>query len=116
MPNQNPNEAVRPDFTTQEHQEACQQLIEEGLDAEQAARSLAALWTLTNNADKDRWAIEQQRLRKADQRKEDEEEEHRQLLKEEQEALAYDHRHGAKLESGRAQPGPHPGSMRRAVQ
>jgi len=92
MPNQNPNEAVRTDFTTQEHQEARQQLIEEGLDAEQAARSLAALWTLTNNVDKDRWAIEQQRLCEADQRKEDEEEERRQLLKEEQEAARLEER------------------------
>jgi hypothetical protein len=62
MPLEDPNEAIRPDFTAQEHQESRQQLIEEGLSEEQAARSLTALWVLNNNTDKECWATQQQRL------------------------------------------------------
>ncbi|KAG2096075.1 uncharacterized protein F5147DRAFT_716935 [Suillus discolor] len=86
MPAQNPNEAIRPDFTTQEHENARQKLIDEGFNADQAARSLSALWTLTNNADKERWALEQRRRHEAEQREEEEQEERRQLIKDEQEA------------------------------
>ncbi|KAG1843035.1 hypothetical protein F4604DRAFT_1960735 [Suillus subluteus] len=92
MPVQNPNEAIRPDFTTQEHQDARQQLIDEGFTVDQAARSLAALWTLANNANKECWALERQCQHDAEQREEDEEEECRQLLKDEQEAAHLEER------------------------
>ncbi|KAG1730170.1 hypothetical protein EDB19DRAFT_1641454 [Suillus lakei] len=92
MPVQNPNEAIRPDFTIQEHQDARQQLIDEGLTVDQAARSLAALWTLANNADKERWALDRQRRYEVEQREDEEEEERRQLLKDEQEAARLEER------------------------
>ncbi|KAG1850011.1 hypothetical protein F4604DRAFT_1883737 [Suillus subluteus] len=53
---EDPNEAVRPDFTMEEHQLARQQLINEGLTEEQAEHTLMSLWTLANNADKEHWA------------------------------------------------------------
>ncbi|KAG2367603.1 hypothetical protein BDR07DRAFT_1246784, partial [Suillus spraguei] len=71
---EDPNEAERPDYTTEEHQAARQQLVDEGLTNEQAARSLAALWTLSNNAAKEHMR----------QREEDDEEQRQQLLIEEQ--------------------------------
>jgi hypothetical protein len=58
----NSNEAIRPDFATIEHQEACQQLVDEGLSEEQAVHSLMALWTIKNNADKVCWAEKQEHL------------------------------------------------------
>jgi hypothetical protein len=92
MPLEDPNEAIRPDFTAQEHQESRQQLIEEGLSEEQAARSLTALWVLNNNADKEHWATQQQRLREDHQRQEEQEDQERQLLKDEQEAARLEER------------------------
>ncbi|KAG2756751.1 hypothetical protein P692DRAFT_201859668 [Suillus brevipes Sb2] len=83
MPRENPNEAIRPDFTTVEHEEARQQL---------AARSLASLWTLTNNADKERWAEEQERIRELRQREEEEEDHRNQTLREEGEAARLEER------------------------
>ncbi|KAG2079153.1 hypothetical protein BDR04DRAFT_1063702 [Suillus decipiens] len=92
MPPQNPNEVVRPDFTTQEHEDARQQLIDEGFTTEQAARSLAALWTLANNADRECWALEQQCRHEAEEREDEEEEQCRQLLKDKQEAVCLEER------------------------
>ncbi|KAG1742889.1 hypothetical protein EDB19DRAFT_1633627 [Suillus lakei] len=60
---EDPNEDVRPDFTTEEHEPARQQLINDGLTEEQAACSLVSLWNITNNTTKDCWALKQQRLR-----------------------------------------------------
>jgi hypothetical protein len=59
---EDPNLAIRPDFTLEEHQLKCQQLIDAGLTDDQAANSLAALWTVTNNADKEHWNLRQQHL------------------------------------------------------
>jgi hypothetical protein len=42
---------------------------------DQATGALAALWTLTNNADKERWNLRQQHLQETRQREEEEEEE-----------------------------------------
>ncbi|KAG1867123.1 hypothetical protein C8R48DRAFT_704315 [Suillus tomentosus] len=92
MPSEDPNEAIRPDFASDEYQEARQQLVEDGITAEQAARSLAALWTINNNADKERWALKQRQARLARQREEDEEEERLQQLREEQEAARLEER------------------------
>ncbi|KAG1875717.1 hypothetical protein F4604DRAFT_1581690, partial [Suillus subluteus] len=83
---EDPNEAIRPDFTSIEHQEARQQLIEEGFTDEQAARSLAALWTIKNNADKVRWADRQEHLENIRRREEEEDEQRQQALKDEEEA------------------------------
>ncbi|KAG1792713.1 hypothetical protein EV424DRAFT_1453706 [Suillus variegatus] len=87
-----PNEAIRPNFASEEYNDARQQLIEDGINAEQAARSLAALWTINNNADKERWALKQRQERLARQREEDEEEERLQQLKDEQEAARLEER------------------------
>ncbi|KAG1863765.1 hypothetical protein F4604DRAFT_1586855, partial [Suillus subluteus] len=80
------------DYTTEEHQAARQQLVDEGFTDKQAARSLAALWTLNNNVAKDRWALRQRHLRDIRQREEDEEEQRQQLLIEEQEAACREER------------------------
>ncbi|KAG1888612.1 hypothetical protein F4604DRAFT_1877199 [Suillus subluteus] len=69
---EDPNEAIRPDFTSLEHQEERQALIDE-------AHSLAAIWDVNNNADK-------RHLQDVRRREEEEEEQHQQLLKDEQEA------------------------------
>ncbi|KAG1717280.1 uncharacterized protein EDB91DRAFT_1353100 [Suillus paluster] len=71
---EDPNEAIRPDFTSPEHQDERQPLIAEGLSEEQAARSLTALWNVNNNADKERWALRQRRLQDIRQREEEDEE------------------------------------------
>ncbi|KAG2060457.1 hypothetical protein BDR06DRAFT_871756, partial [Suillus hirtellus] len=92
MPSEDPNEAIRPDFASDEYQEARQQLVEDGITAEQAARSLAALWTINNNTDKEHWAIKQRQARLARQREEDEEEERLQQRREEQEAARLEER------------------------
>jgi hypothetical protein len=83
---ENPNEATRPDFATIEHQEACQQLVDEGLSEEQAACSLTALWTLKNNADKVRWAEKQECLENLRRGEEEENKQRQQALRDEEEA------------------------------
>ncbi|KAG2117185.1 uncharacterized protein F5147DRAFT_627985 [Suillus discolor] len=89
---EDPNLAVRPDFASQEHEASRRQLVEEGLSNENAARTLAALWTLANNAEKDRWALRQRRMIEARQREEDEEEERQQQRKEEEETARLEER------------------------
>jgi hypothetical protein len=89
---ENPNEAIRPDFATIEHQEAHQQLVDEGLSEEQAARSLTALWTLKNNADKVRWAEKQERLENLRRGEEEENEQRQQALRDEEEAARLEER------------------------
>ncbi|KAG1731163.1 hypothetical protein EDD22DRAFT_1045437 [Suillus occidentalis] len=92
MLQENPNLAVQPDFTLQEHQLARQQLVDGGFTDDQAARSLAALWTLANNADKERWNLRQERLQEAREREEEEEEQRQQLRQEEAEAARLEDR------------------------
>lgn len=89
---EDPNLAIRPDFASQEHEASRRQLVEEGLSNENAARTLAALWTLANNAEKDRWALKQRRLLEARQREEEEEEERQQQRKEEEETARLEER------------------------
>ncbi|KAG1868727.1 hypothetical protein C8R48DRAFT_598185 [Suillus tomentosus] len=88
MPTENPNQAVRPDFTTREHQPAWQQLIENGLTDELAIRTLEFLWTLVNNADKAHWNERQEHLEELHQCEEEEEEEEQrnQILRNEEAA------------------------------
>ncbi|KAG1838515.1 hypothetical protein DFJ58DRAFT_633951, partial [Suillus subalutaceus] len=85
-----PNKQVVPDYTLEEHQPARQQLIAEGFTDDQAARSLTSLWTLTNNAAKERWATRQQRLeaiRQQDKQDKQDKEDRQQALKDEEEAV-----------------------------
>ncbi|KAG1726173.1 uncharacterized protein EDB91DRAFT_1239674 [Suillus paluster] len=63
-----PNEAIRPDYTSDEHQQAREQL------------------TLTNNANKQHWALRQERLEMVHQREVLEEEQRQQAREEEDEA------------------------------
>ncbi|KAG0700219.1 hypothetical protein DFH29DRAFT_983167 [Suillus ampliporus] len=90
--NENPNEAVRPNFTLDDHQEAREQLTNDGLTDDQAARALASLWTITNNVDKVRWADKQERLAAAKQRAEEEENQRQQTLLEEEETARLEER------------------------
>ncbi|KAG1723793.1 hypothetical protein EDD22DRAFT_961920 [Suillus occidentalis] len=72
---EDPNVAVRPNFTLPEHEAAHQQLINDRLTNEQAAQSLVALWMLSNNADIEHWNLRQHHLCKTRLREEEEEEE-----------------------------------------
>jgi hypothetical protein len=92
MLQEDPNEAVLPDFTSDEYQPARQRLVQDGLDDGQAARTLASLWTLENNAAKERWALRQQRLENLRQQQEQEEEDRLQLAKDEEEAARLEER------------------------
>ncbi|KAG1719691.1 hypothetical protein EDB19DRAFT_1608725, partial [Suillus lakei] len=52
-----PNIAILPNFRTAEHEAARTQLIANGVvDNAQAAELLATLWTINNNAARERWA------------------------------------------------------------
>ncbi|KAG2135753.1 uncharacterized protein EDB93DRAFT_1254254 [Suillus bovinus] len=82
----NSNNAVRPDYTLPEFKGEWQQLVDEGLSEQQAARSLTALWNFNNNAEKARWADRQERLEEARQRAEEDEAQRQQDLKDEEEA------------------------------
>ncbi|KAJ8589189.1 hypothetical protein M405DRAFT_818456 [Rhizopogon salebrosus TDB-379] len=53
---EDPNTAIRPDFTTDLHQAARDQLVNNAVDEAQAAQILATLWNLNNDAAKERWA------------------------------------------------------------
>ncbi|KAG1722437.1 uncharacterized protein EDB91DRAFT_1256058 [Suillus paluster] len=93
-----PNEAVMPDYVSDKHWEVCQQLVAEGLTDNQATRSLASLWTITNNAAKECWAAKQQRLEKIHRQNEEEEEHHLQLLHDKEEATRLEERKKEKQE------------------
>jgi hypothetical protein len=55
MLQEDPNEAVIPDFTSDKYQLARQRLVQDSLNDGQAACTLASLWTLENNTAKERW-------------------------------------------------------------
>jgi hypothetical protein len=76
----------------QEYQLSCQELVNEGFTDDQAARSLAVLWTLTNNADKEHWNLRQERLREVREREDKEEEQRQQVHSEEEEAACLEDR------------------------
>jgi hypothetical protein len=92
QPGEDPNQAIIPDFTSLEHQDARNQLVDNGLTEDQAARSLAALWTIGNNAAKGRWAERLEREQAERRRAEEEEELRQQTLKEEKEAARLEDR------------------------
>ncbi|KAJ8589221.1 hypothetical protein M405DRAFT_707674, partial [Rhizopogon salebrosus TDB-379] len=92
MLHDDPNLAVIPDFTSEEHQEARERLVEHGISDEQAAQSLASLWTIANNAAKRRWA-DGLELAEANRRQAEEEDVlRRQALKDEEEAARLEER------------------------
>ena len=92
MVNMDPNNAIRPDYALVEFQGERQQLIDEGLTEQQAIRSLTVLWTLSNNAEKERWATRQERLEEARRRTEEDEVQRQQDLKDEEEAARLEDR------------------------
>jgi len=85
---QDPNLAIRPDFTSDEHLEAREQLVADGLTEEQAARSLASLWTIANNTAKAAWAEGLER-REANRIKAEEEARQQQQAQEDEEEAAH---------------------------
>ncbi|KAG1784715.1 uncharacterized protein HD556DRAFT_1435368 [Suillus plorans] len=89
---ENPHEAIRPDFNAREHQPACQQLIADGLNEDQATCTLESLWTLKNNADKAHWNERQERIQETRQREEEEEQQRLQVLRDEEEAARLEER------------------------
>ncbi|KAG0708595.1 hypothetical protein DFH29DRAFT_768701, partial [Suillus ampliporus] len=57
----NPNNAIRPDFTTGEYTNARARLIDKGIaDNALAAEALDTIWTLNNEAAKDTWAEQEE--------------------------------------------------------
>jgi len=53
---EDPNLSEKPDFSTEEHQAARNQLTNNLINEDEAIRILGTLWDLTNNAAKERWA------------------------------------------------------------
>ncbi|KAG1811306.1 hypothetical protein EV424DRAFT_1349694 [Suillus variegatus] len=89
---EDPNDAIVPDFASKEHQLARQRLIQDGLMEDHAAHSLASLWTIANNVAKERWATRQRQLAEVRSQKEEDEEQHLELLQEEEEATKLEER------------------------
>jgi len=83
---QDPNLAVMPDFTSDEHLEACTQLVNDGFTDDQAARSLASLWAIANNTAKAKWAESLERREANRLRAEEEAQQRQQALEDEEEA------------------------------
>lgn len=84
----NPNDAVLPDFTTAEYEDARARLIDRGIaDDALAAEALATIWTLNNDAAKDAWAdqveAEARRALEAQRLATEQEEERQRALEEE---------------------------------
>ncbi len=55
MDNNNPYEAIRPNFNLDAHAPEKQALLDKGLTPEQALQTLELLWTLQNNQEKGEW-------------------------------------------------------------
>ncbi|KIO01107.1 hypothetical protein M404DRAFT_151051 [Pisolithus tinctorius Marx 270] len=53
---EDPNQAVQPDFSTEEYNKACLQLVSDTTDNEQAAQILGSLWEINNNKERAQWA------------------------------------------------------------
>ncbi|KIN97933.1 hypothetical protein M404DRAFT_31874 [Pisolithus tinctorius Marx 270] len=53
---EDPNQAIWPDFSTEEYNKACLQLVSDTVDNEQAAWILESLWEINNNREKAQWA------------------------------------------------------------
>ena len=90
---EDPNLAVQPDFTTDLHQAARDQLVNNAVDEAQAALILAALWDINNNAAKEHWAerlAEEARITEAREQQAAEEELQRRRAEEEDERTILD--------------------------
>jgi len=87
-----PNLLVLPDFSTAEHEEACIQLVNDGIMDEQAARMLASLWMISNNTAKVHWDNRLEQITAEQRRVEEEEDCCTQVLPDEQEAARLEER------------------------
>ncbi|KIO14766.1 hypothetical protein M404DRAFT_17620 [Pisolithus tinctorius Marx 270] len=77
---ENPNLASQPDFTTEDYQEACLQLINNAVNNQQAANILVTLWVLNNDKEKLNWqAYKEQEAQRALEEAEQAKEEHVEL-------------------------------------
>ncbi|KAH7920750.1 hypothetical protein BV22DRAFT_970800, partial [Leucogyrophana mollusca] len=87
---ENPNEAIQPDFTLDEFTADRAALVADGLTDDQAANALAALWRVTNNREKARWAqqLELDAQQEEEERARNEEEQRRAAETEAQRAVA----------------------------
>ncbi|KIK91859.1 hypothetical protein PAXRUDRAFT_148542 [Paxillus rubicundulus Ve08.2h10] len=94
---QNPNHAVQPDFTLEEHTPACQQLTDNGIPDAQATIILTNLWIQSNDKEKTAWArrIEEEALaeEEADRCEAQEATEHQQEQDEEEAKALQEERH-----------------------
>ncbi|KAI6094522.1 hypothetical protein F5141DRAFT_1238127 [Pisolithus sp. B1] len=57
MQMEDPNLAIRPDFSSEDFLDACQQLTNDVVDDDQAARILGTLWDIQNTKDVQRWNV-----------------------------------------------------------
>ncbi|KAI6144279.1 hypothetical protein BKA82DRAFT_3983119 [Pisolithus tinctorius] len=55
---EDPNQVVCLDFSTEEYNEACLQLVSDTIDNEQAAQILGSLWEINNNKERAQWAVQ----------------------------------------------------------
>ncbi|KAI6094493.1 hypothetical protein EDD16DRAFT_1503058, partial [Pisolithus croceorrhizus] len=55
MQREDPNLAIRPDFSSDDFTDACLQLVSDTVDDNQAARILGTLWDIQNTKDMQRW-------------------------------------------------------------
>ncbi|KAG2352319.1 hypothetical protein BDR07DRAFT_1498593 [Suillus spraguei] len=87
---EDPNLAVIPDFRTEEHTAAWAHLTNDTIDDDQAAKLLANLWTIQNQADRRHWTtrLEEERCAAEANRRlvAEEQAERRRITPEEQEA------------------------------
>jgi hypothetical protein len=93
---EDPNLAIRPDFTSELHQAAREQLLNDLVDEAQAAHILSTLWNISNNAAKIQWeerlAAEARMTEEVHQRAAEEELERRLAEEEEQSAILLEER------------------------
>jgi hypothetical protein len=81
---EDPNKAVLPDFTSEEHAEARAHLtnILVGVDDAHAVQTLASLWSISNKVAKARWATRPEGGRVAERKRVDEDAQRQQALNE----------------------------------
>jgi hypothetical protein len=78
---ENPNQAVPPDYATNEFVAEREPFIDAGLTEQQASDALRNLWTVRNNRDKAVWQWRQEEAAEADEA----ERERQELLRQQQE-------------------------------
>jgi hypothetical protein len=88
----NPNNAVRPDYTSANFEEDRAPFLAIGLTEEQAVDLLSEQWTLKNNREKEVWGQQQQQRAEAAAEREEREEEERQRQEDEDAQILKDER------------------------